>query len=254
MATTDPVSTRAPLSGTVRVLSAFAVAVLVLGGGWVAGGVLTNDFGLAMLLTTVWVGAVGLACLLLFLHRREMWPALAAFVLTAGATGGYLAVQTLVDDRVNEDVVTAARAGGEEGAAGGRHKNQGGGGADPNVLLASGGFASLEHTTSGDVEWIDVADGGAVLTLTEFETDPGPDLRLYLSSPDAGTGSAGEEYVDLGALKGNVGDQQYEIPLDADLDRLSKVLVWCRAFSVGFGEAQLESARRGASDSNGSGA
>ena len=215
MATTDPGSVRAPLPGTVRVLSAFAVGVLVIGGGWVAGGVVTNDFGLAMLLTAVWVGAVGLVCLLLFLRRREMWPALAVFVLTAGAAGGYLAMETLVDDRVNEDVVTASRAG--DGGTG-------------------------------------VADGRAVLTLTAFETDPGPDLRLYLSSPDAGTGSAGEQYVDLGALKGNVGDQQYEIPPDAELDRLSKVLVWCRAFSVGFGEAQLEPARGGGNGSKGSAA
>ena len=253
MATTDPGSVRAPLPGTVRVLSAFAVAVLVIGGGWVAGGVVTNDFGLAMLLTAVWVGAVGLVCLLLFLRRREMWPVLAVFVLTAGAAGGYLAMETLVDDRVNEDVVTASRAG-DGGTGGGGREKQGGGGADPNVLLASGGFSSLEHTTSGDVEWIDVADGRAVLTLTAFETDPGPDLRLYLSSPDAGTGSAGEQYVDLGALKGNVGDQQYEIPPDAELDRLSKVLVWCRAFSVGFGEAQLEPARGGGNGSKGSAA
>lgn len=244
MATAHPPQTQSPLPVSVRVLSAPAVAALVLGGGWVAGGVLANDFQLAMLLTAAWVGAVGLACLLLFRRRREMWPALAAFVVTAGAAGAYLATETLVDDRVDEDVVSAAPAAVGGGGAGGEGEQRSGGGT-ANVLLASGGFSSLEHTTGGEAELIEVGGEGTVLTLTGFETDPGPDLRLLLSSPDAGTGSAGEQHLDLGALKGNVGDQQYEVPADADLDRLTKVLVWCRAFSVGFGEARLEPPRGG---------
>jgi Electron transfer DM13 len=109
----------------------------------------------------------------------------------------------------------------------------------PNVLLSLGRFESLEHETTGVAQAIEVRSGGRVVTLTDFETDNGPDLRVYLSTADADQGSAGQEFVDLGGLKGNVGDQQYEIPRGADLDRLTKVVVWCRAFSVGFGAAAL---------------
>src|SRR5688572_33094710 len=91
----------------IRVLSAPAAALVLLAGGWVAGGLITNDFMASMVLTAGWVGLVGVMCLLLFLRRREMWPALAAFVITAAGAGIYLAAVTLIDDRVDEDVVTA---------------------------------------------------------------------------------------------------------------------------------------------------
>jgi Electron transfer DM13 len=234
----DPsASPRPPVSVPVRVLAAVAVVVLLLAGGWVAGGLISNDFMVSMLLTAVWVGIVGLACLLIVRSRREMWPVLAAFALTAAVAGAYLGTETLLDDEVDEDVVTAsapARAPGGGGAAEGDRSK-----APRNVLLARGRFESLEHETDGVAQAIEVRGDERFLTLTRFETDNGPDLRVYLSTPDASEGSAGAEFEDLGALKGNKGDQQYEIPKGVDLDRLSKVLVWCRAFSVGFGSAEL---------------
>jgi len=213
----------------VRVLSVPAVVVLLLSGAWVAGGEITNDYALSMLLTAAWVGLVGVGCLATFRKRREMWPALAAFAVTAVAAGGYLAAETFVDDRVDEDVVTAspARAGARSAPG-------------ANELLARGQFDSLAHDTDGVAQVIELPEGRRMLTLTGFETDNGPDLRVYLSSADADQGSAGEDFEDLGELKGNVGDQQYELPAGVDIDRLTEVVVWCRAFSVGFGSASLE--------------
>jgi hypothetical protein len=212
----------------VRVLSVPAVVVLLLTGGWVAGGQITDDYALSMLLTAGWVGLVGVAALATFLKRREMWPALVAFTVTALVAGGYLASETLVDDRIDEDVVTAAPA-----RAGARPAP------GTNELLARGRFESLAHETEGVAQVIELPDGRRMLTLTGFETDNGPDLRVYLSSADSDQGSAGEDFEDLGELKGNVGDQQYEIPAGVDIDTLTKVVVWCRAFSVGFGAASL---------------
>jgi hypothetical protein len=214
----------------VRVLSVPLVTVVLLGGGWVAGAVLTNDFTVSMVLTTAWVGLVGLACLALVLRRREMWPALAAFTVTATVAGAYLGAETLIDDRVDEDVVTAPTASPQGGTR------------PANALLSRGRFESLGHETTGVAQVIDVRGNRRVLTLTRFETDNGPDLRVYLSTADADQDSAGDDFVDLGGLKGNVGDQQYEIPRGADLARLTHVVVWCRAFSVGFGAAELGSA------------
>jgi Electron transfer DM13 len=230
-------SPRRPAPVAVRVLSVPVVVLVLVAGGWAAGGLVTNDFTLSMLLTTAWIGVVGLACLALVLRRREMWPALAAFAVVATAAGIYLGSETLIDDEVDEDVVTAsapaaARSPGETGAS--RKRPTG------NVLLSEGRFATLAHDGRGTAQVIEVEAGRRVLTLTGFETDNGPDLRVYLSTADAGQDSAGDDFVDLGGLKGNIGDQQYDIPRGVDLDRLTKVLVWCRAFSVGFTAAQLK--------------
>jgi hypothetical protein len=227
-----------------RVLSAPVVALVLLGGGWVTSALLTNDFTASMVLTAAWVGLVGLASLALFLRRREMWPALAAFAVTAAVAGIYLGAETLIDDKVDEDVVTAqASSGAQRGAEGARAQRSGQRPArSANVLLSAGRFESLEHETTGIAQAIEVAGGRRVVTLTRFETDNGPDLRVYLSTADASQDSAGDDFVDLGGLKGNVGDQQYEIPRGADLERLTKVVVWCRAFSVGFGAAPLRGA------------
>ena len=223
-----------PASLLARLLSVPLVAVVLLGGGWVSGALITNDFFGAMVLTGAWVAIVGLACLALFLWRREMWPPLATFAVTAIAAGGYLASQTLIDDVVHEKVVTA------QTPPPGQDRRSGDRAARPtNVLLARGRFESLEHGTTGIAQVIEVPAGRRFLTLTRFETSNGPDLRVYLSTADANQGSAGEEFEDLGGLKGNVGNQQYEIPRGVDLDRLTKVIVWCRAFSVGFGAAAL---------------
>jgi hypothetical protein len=230
-----------PASRTARLLSVPVVVVLLLGGGWLTGAVLTNDFTLSMVLTAAWVGILGVACLLLVRRRREMWPALAAFALTAVVAGGYLGSQTLIDDEVDEDVVKAAPparsapAGASEPAPKSPPRRT-------NVLLAEGRFHSLGHDTAGVAQAIRVRGERRVLTLTRFETDNGPDLRVYLSAAGASQDSAGQDFHDLGKLKGNVGDQQYEIPRGVDLERFSTVLVWCRAFSVGFGAAPL---RRG---------
>ena len=225
----------------IRILSLPAVAVVLLGGGWVTSALVTNDFTASMALTAAWVGLVGLACLALFLRRREMWPALAGYVITAVVAGVYLGAATLIDDRVDEDVVTArAATGGERGANAGRRQRSAG--SAGNVMLSRGRFESLEHETTGVAQVIEVSGGQRVLTLTGFETDNGPDLRVYLSTADANQDSPGDEFVDLGGLKGNVGDQQYEIPRGTNLERLTKAVVWCRAFSVGFGAAPLREA------------
>ena len=55
--------------------------------------------------------------------------------------------------------------------------------------------------------------GERLLTFTEFDVDPGVDVDVYLTPS---TESVADR-VELGGLKGNVGDQQYEIPADADL-------------------------------------
>ncbi|HSD81109.1 MAG TPA: hypothetical protein VLB47_10620, partial [Solirubrobacteraceae bacterium] len=104
-----------------RLLAVPVVAVVLVAGVWVAGGVVTNDYRASMALTAAWFGIAGAACLALALRRRALRvPVLGTYVLVAGAVGGYLALTTLRDRVVDERVVTGVAAGmAAVGAAGG---------------------------------------------------------------------------------------------------------------------------------------
>lgn len=119
------------------------------------------------------------------------------------------------------------------------------GGTSPRVrpqIFVSGRFQSLEHGTSGKAEVIALPDGRRFLRFEGLETSNGPDLRVYLSEVPASDDSYayGDRYLDLGALKANRGDQNYEIPADVVLAKYRSAVIWCRRFSVGFGVAPLQ--------------
>jgi hypothetical protein len=184
-----------------------------------------------MVLTALWFALAGLVSLAIGWRRRRLaLPVFGTYVVTALAAGGYLAYTSMVDRVVDEPVAVAATGAaqtpnGAETTTGPR-----------NVALAQGIFTSGEHTTSGSATVIRLSSGGTVLTLTEFVTSPGPDLRVYLVS---GTSEELGDVADLGGLKGNKGDQQYDVPAGIDVRSHRTVVIWCRAFSVPFGTAKL---------------
>ena len=110
------------------------------------------------------------------------------------------------------------------------------------TTLASGRFQSLEHETTGRALLIQLPDGSHILRFENLDTSNGPDLRVYLSEIPASDDwhAYGERFVDLGALKGNLGDQNYRIPRSVDLSRYRSAVIWCRRFTVGFGVAPLD--------------
>ncbi len=113
---------------------------------------------------------------------------------------------------------------------------------DSATVLLRGAFTPREHDGRGRAEVLQLGDGRRILRFTEFETLNGPDLQVYLlGSVDAAGGSDLEAhgFLSLGALKGNAGDQNYEIPADADLSKYRAVSVWCRRFAVNFTTAPL---------------
>jgi hypothetical protein len=221
MPTTKP---RSPLA----LLAAPVVAVTVVAGVWLAGGVITNDFRTSMALAAVWFAVSGVTCALIARRWRAIRiPVLAAFVLTAGALGAYLATTTLRDRVVHEHVVTAIPA---------THARAGQPPHGP-IDLSRGRFRPNEHATAGIARVVRAPDGRRLLTLTAFSTSPGPDLRVRLVPGDSIDGGA-KGATDLGGLKGNRGDQQYVIPANAEAAGRT-VVIWCRAFSAPFGSAML---------------
>ena len=225
---------RRSLGAAGRLLLALVVAAALVTGIWVAGGVISNDFVTSVILTAAWMGAAGLVCLVVALRRRRFrLPVLGAYALVAIAAAVWLGRAELFDRTVHENVVKpdspSRVASGKAGTA-------------RNVLLARGSFESLEHASSGVASLIRTRHGRHVLTLTRFSTSNGPDLRVYLvAGPVADAGDV-HDFADLGGLKGDKGDQQYELTGKALDPRYRTVVIWCRAFSVGFAKARLSGA------------
>lgn len=93
------------------------------------------------------------------------------------------------------------------------------------------------HNAEGQAKVLKLGDSTNFLRLEDFKATNGPDLYVYLS-----TDKSASDFVNIGRLKGNVGDQNYEIPDVTDLSKYDTALVWCQAFSVLFGSAELEQA------------
>lgn len=110
------------------------------------------------------------------------------------------------------------------------------------MSLAKGNFKSLAHETKGVATIYKLADGKQTLRLTEFETSNGPDVHVYLTAAEVAKGSDAVKaagFVDLGSMKGNKGDQNYDVPADVDLTKYKNVTIWCARFGVNFGLAPL---------------
>lgn len=201
---------------------------------WVA-----STRGAAIALVIAWFVVVAIGALLWLRDRpalrRPVLGTLAAVALGTIAVGYWTGFR---DREVDEDVVVAtadAKLTKQErkltGLENPVHREPAG-----PVSLASGSFTGQDgHAGSGKAEVIESPGGERDLVFTEFEVDPGVDVEVYLTP---GTESV-DDRVELGGLKGNVGDQQYAIPSDADLSRYDSVVLWCTPFTVRIATAEL---------------
>ena len=111
------------------------------------------------------------------------------------------------------------------------------------AALRTGRFRSGAHETEGVATVHDLGGGRRILRLTSFRTSNGPDVHVYLVAAPVVTDDESvkrAEIADLGALKGNLGDQNYELPERVDLSRYQSVSIWCKRFGVNFGSAALK--------------
>ncbi len=110
------------------------------------------------------------------------------------------------------------------------------------VTLAQGNFIPRgRYSGAGDAVVLNDGSEQRFLRFENFSTDNGPDLRVYLSVSDADgdSGAFDDDFIDLGVLKGNIGDQNYEIPPEVDLSVYDTVVVWCVRFATPFTAADL---------------
>jgi hypothetical protein len=111
--------------------------------------------------------------------------------------------------------------------------------------IASGQFYSILHPTSGTATIYQMGGGTRILRFTNFTTSNGPDVHVYMvAADDAKDGATVERagFIDLGPIKGNIGDQNYDLAADLDLAKYRAVSIWCKRFSVNFGAAALRPA------------
>lgn len=155
---------------------------------------------------------------------RLLTIALPSFLIGAavGAFGWYAFSPLLFDDVVSEQLTTAA-------------------------VISSGTFvdADRSHKGSGTVRIVTRPDGVTEAQFTDFEVTNGPDLEVWLTAHPDPTSSAdvrGADWLSLGQLKGNVGDQAYAIPDGTDLSAYPAIVIWCEQFGVLFSPAVLSPA------------
>ena len=75
-----------------------------------------------------------------------------------------------------------------------------------------------------------MGDGTLVLRLTNFSTSNGPDVHVYMvAAEDAKDVATVQQagFIDLGVLKGNIGDQNYKFSGNLDLAKYRAVSIWC---------------------------
>ena len=111
--------------------------------------------------------------------------------------------------------------------------------------LETGTFHGKVHQTSGRATIFQEPDGKLVLRLTNFKTSNGPDVHvIFIAAKDADDDAnflkSNVERVELGKLKGNEGDQNYQIPAGTDLSKFQTVSIYCERFNANFGAAPLE--------------
>ncbi|WP_088991571.1 DM13 domain-containing protein [Micromonospora chokoriensis] len=112
-------------------------------------------------------------------------------------------------------------------------------------VLAAGDFVTHEHETTGSAEIRRLTNGRHQLVIRDLDTSNGPDLRVWLTDQPVIRGTAGwrvfddGKWVELARLKGNKGNQVYDLPASADPADFRSVSIWCKRFSVSFGAADL---------------
>jgi len=170
---------------------------------------------------------------------EEELPFASSAVIPPGMTRSeveqVMAGMAKIDQPMNEEMPAALTATGSGNA-----------GASPEspVVLKEGNFRDADrfHKGAGRATIYRGPDGSHLLRLEEFDVTNGPDLHIILTpdpDPQSRDGVHAAGYVDLGSLKGNVGNQNYPLPDDVNVSFLGSVVIYCAPFHVIFSVAPL---------------
>ena len=155
---------------------------------------------------------------------KKLVVAVVVLIVAGAAWYAFRPERLFINQRVNEQFPTASAVN------------------NATTKVAAGQFHNGAHETKGTATIFQLADGKKSLRLTDFQTSNGPDVHVYLvAAEDAKDNETVTRagFIELGSLKGNIGDQNYELPPNTDLSKYRAVTIWCKRFSVNFGTAPL---------------
>ncbi|MDP3901545.1 MAG: DM13 domain-containing protein [bacterium] len=103
-------------------------------------------------------------------------------------------------------------------------------------IISQGKFIGLDfHNAEGTVKLLQIDKKIYIRFEDDFKVTNGPDLFVHF-----GKNGDYSPHANLGELKGNIGAQNYEVPENINIEDFDEIWVWCRAFSVPFGKAELQ--------------
>lgn len=111
------------------------------------------------------------------------------------------------------------------------------------LVLSDSDLVGVAHEGSGRALILELETGEQLVRFEDLDVSNGPDLLVILSpSPviDRQDTYADGDFLDLGPLKGNQGNQNYEIPGGTDLTQYGSIVIWCRRFNTTFNAAVIE--------------
>ncbi len=156
---------------------------------------------------------------------RKLIVIVVALIIVAGAWYAFRPERLFVNQQVNEQFPSASAA------------------TASTTTIATGNFHAVAHDTKGTATVYQLPNGQKTLRLTDFATSNGPDVHVYLVAADDAKDNdtvKNAGFVEISSLKGNVGDQNYDLPANTDLNKYKAVMIWCKRFSVNFGTAPLK--------------
>ena len=160
-----------------------------------------------------------------WLSRRKWILAVVGLPILVGAWWAFRPEKLWINQKVSEPAPFAAST-------------------DPQPLY-TGRLEGKAHQTSGRGTVYKTSDGRQYLRLTDFSTSNGPDVHIILARSDDENLTQeivkGQlDSVELGSLKGNQGDQNYDLPASVDLHKYNAAVIYCERLHAVFGVARLE--------------
>lgn len=192
----------------------------------------------ALILAALWFVAAYFLLGRFTRNRRHLrFPIRLAFAGTVAAVLIWLVISTLGGTTVNEPLVTGQKLSQGQPTAHIPEKPQ-----KPapqrNILIATGRFESAgAGSASGQASFVKLPNGQTKLTLRGLDVTSGPTLHVFLATHD---GKSVADSKDLGTLKGNKGDQQYDVPQNVDPKRYKTAVIWCKILGVPFARAETK--------------
>lgn len=195
-------------------------------------------------------------------RRKKLWIVVAIVVLVPGSIVAlWLASPLFISKTVEEEFPLAAKATVPENMAREAVENIFAGMAKvqqemkeemPEAMPVAVGVkigalrdADSFHKGSGQATIYQLPRGNYFLRLADLKVTNGPALHVILSShPDPQSRDDVKGYIDLGGLKGNLGNQNYDIPAGIDLAAQRSVVIYCKPFHVIFSVSPLQDVRK----------